>query len=147
MDIQTNLKNDMIIAMKTKDADKLKTIRSLRAAIQSKRLELNQDLTEEETMAVIAKSAKQRRDSIASFQEGGRDDLVAEEEQELTIIEEYLPKQMSEEEISSIVEEILQSTSSSSMKDMGKVMGAIMPKVKGKADGGLVQTIVKNKLS
>jgi len=146
MDIQTQLKNDMMIAMKAKDAEKLNTVRSLRAAIQTKKLELNKELTEEDVIGVINKAAKQRRDSIASYTEGGREDLVAEEEKELVIIEAYLPEQMGEAEVAKIVEEVIAATGATSMKDMGKVMGAIMPKVKGKADGNLVNTIVKQKL-
>ena len=147
MDIQTQLKKDMIDAMKAKETDKLKVVRLLRAAIQSKAIELNKDLTEEDVIGVIIKSAKQRRDSIASFKEGGRDDLVAEEELELAIISQYLPAQMSEEDLSKIVEEVIAQTGASSMRDMGKVMGTVMAKVKGKVDGNLVQTVVKQKLS
>lgn len=147
MDIQTQLKQDMMTAMKAKEMDKLNTIRSLRGAIKDKAIELKKDeLTEEEIMGVLTKAAKQRRDSIASYKEGGRDDLVAEEEQELAIIEKYLPEQMGEEEVSKIVADVIEQTGASSMRDMGKVMGAIMPKVKGKADGNLVQTIVRRKL-
>jgi len=146
MDIQTQLKNDMMSAMKAKDTARLNTIRSLRAALQSKKLELNKELTEEDVMAVIVKAAKQRKDSIASYKEGGRDDLVAEEEKELQIIGTYMPKQLSEADIEKIVDDVIAATGASSMKDMGKVMGGIMPKVKGKADGNLVQTVVKRKL-
>ncbi len=134
-------------AMKAREMDKVNTIRSLRGAIKDKAIELKKDeLTEEEIMGVLTKAAKQRRDSIASYKEGGRDDLVAEEEQELAIIEKYLPEQMGEEKISKIVADVIEQTGASSMRDMGKVMGAIMPKVKGKADGNLVQTIVRRKL-
>lgn len=146
MDIQTQLKNDMMSAMKAKDTARLNTIRSLRAALQSKKLELNKELTEEDVMAVIVKAAKQRKDSIASYKEGGRDDLVAEEEKELQIIGTYMPKQLSEADIEKIVDDVIAATGASSMNDMGKVMGGIMPKVKGKADGNLVQTVVKRKL-
>ncbi|MBN2281245.1 MAG: GatB/YqeY domain-containing protein [Candidatus Marinimicrobia bacterium] len=146
MDIQTQLKNDMMTAMKAKDTEKLNAIRMIRAAIQSKKLELNQELTEEDVMGVLIKAAKQRRDSITSYREGGREDLVAEEEKELSIIESYLPRQMDESEVTKIVEEVIASTGAVSLRDMGKVMAAIMPKIKGKADGNLVNTIVKSKL-
>lgn len=147
MDIQTQLKNDMMAAMKAKDKDTLNTVRSLRAAIQSKKLELNKDLTEEDVIGVIAKAAKQRKDSIESFKQGGRDDLVAEEEKELKVIKKYMPQMMSEAEIEKIVDQVIAATGATSMRDMGKVMGGIMPKVKGKADGGLVNAVVKRKLS
>ncbi len=146
MDIKTQLKNDMLKAMKAKNMDTVNTIRSLRSAIQDKKIELNKDLTNEDVIAVLTKAAKQRRDSIASYKNGGRNDLVQEEAAELAIIEKYLPEQMGEEEIAALVDEVIEKTGASSMRDMGKVMGAIMPKVKGKADGNLVQTLVKRKL-
>jgi len=147
MDIQTQLKQDMMTAMKAREMEKVNTIRSLRGAIKDKAIELKKDeLSDEEIMGVLTKAAKQRRDSIASYKEGGRDDLVAEEEKELAIIEKYLPEQMNEDEVTKIVTEVIEQTGASSMADMGKVMGAIMPKVKGKADGNMVQTIVRRKL-
>ncbi|MFP4548552.1 MAG: GatB/YqeY domain-containing protein [Fidelibacterota bacterium] len=147
MDIQTQLKQDMMTAMKTREMEKVNTIRSLRGAIKDKAIELKKaELTDDEIMGVLTKAAKQRRDSIASYKEGGRDDLVAEEEKELAIIENYLPEQMDEDEVTKIVAEVIAQTGGSSMSDMGKVMGAIMPKVKGKADGNLVQRIVRRKL-
>jgi len=147
MDIQTQLKQDMMTAMKAREMEKVNTIRSLRGAIKDKAIELKKDeLSDEEIMGVLTKAAKQRRDSIASYKEGGRDDLVAEEEKELAIIEKYLPEQMNEDEVTKIVTEVIEQTGASSMADMGKVMGAIMPKVKGKADGNMVQTIVRGKL-
>lgn len=105
------------------------------------------EATDEDVMAVIQKEVKQRKDSIEQFHNAGRQDLVDKEQAELTILETYLPEQMGEEEVRKLVEEAVTSTSASAPQDMGKVMGALMPKVKGKADGGMVSRLVKEALS
>lgn len=105
------------------------------------------EATDEDVMAVIQKEVKQRKDSIEQFHNAGRQDLVDKEQAELTILETYLPEQMGEEEVRKLVEEAVTSTGASAPQDMGKVMGALMPKVKGKADGGMVSRLVKEALS
>lgn len=105
------------------------------------------EASDEDVLAVIQKEAKQRRDSIEQFKAAKRDDLVDKESKELEILQIYLPSQMTEEEIRKIVEETITETGVTSMREIGKVMGALMPKVKGKADGGLVSKIVKEKLT
>jgi uncharacterized protein YqeY len=104
------------------------------------------EATDEDVLTVINKEAKQRKDSIEQFKAGNRQDLADKETHELEILQGYLPVQMPEEEIRKLVEEAVTQTNAHSMQDMGKVMGALMPKVKGKADGGLVSSIVKEKL-
>jgi uncharacterized protein len=106
----------------------------------------NYEATEEDIEAVLQKEAKQRRDSIEQFKSGGRDELAEKETSELKLIESYLPAMMSEEEVSKLVDEAIKQTEAASSSDMGKVMGALMPKVKGKADGSLVSKLVREKL-
>ncbi len=103
--------------------------------------------SEEDVLSVIQKEAKQRNDSIEQFKNANRQDLVDKETKELEILKTYLPEQMGEEQIKTIVKETIQQVSASSMSDIGKIMGALMPKVKGKADGNLVSKIVKEELS
>jgi len=105
------------------------------------------EATDEDVTAVIQKDAKQHNDSIEQFKNAGRQDLVDKETRELEILKNYLPQQMSEEEIKKLVEEAISQTGASSIQEIGKVMGALMPKVKGKADGGLVSKIVREKLT
>ncbi|RJQ36110.1 GatB/YqeY domain-containing protein [Candidatus Microgenomates bacterium] len=103
--------------------------------------------TDEDVLAVIQKEAKQRKDSIEQFNDAGRQDLSAKEEKELAILQTYLPQQMSEEEIRKLIKEAIAQTGATSIAEIGKIMGALMPKVKGKADGSLVSKIVKEELS
>jgi uncharacterized protein YqeY len=105
------------------------------------------EATDEDVLSVIQNQAKQRRDSIEEFKKADRQELVDKETKELEILNTYLPAQMTEEEITKLVKEAISQTNSSSMGDMGKVMGALMPKVKGKADGGLISKIVREKLT
>ncbi len=104
------------------------------------------EATDEDVLAVINKEAKQRKDSIVEFEKAGRQELADKEKAELSVLENYLPAQMSEEEVRKLVEEAVATTGATSAADMGKVMGALMPKVKGKADGTLVSRLVKEKL-
>ena len=145
------LQNDMKEAMKSKDAVRLRTIRSLRSAIMAKEIDMRTDgqasISEEEAMAVLQKQAKQRRDSIEQFIAAGRDDLQAVEEEELVVIESYLPKQLSLDEVRSEVKAVIEAVGASGMQDMGKVMGQAMGRLKGKADGKLVQQAARELLS
>ncbi|MDJ0660163.1 MAG: GatB/YqeY domain-containing protein [Crocosphaera sp.] len=137
-------------AMKAKDKIRLETIRSLKKVILEKEVEVRPkgqtELTPEQELEVLAQQAKQRRDSIEQYRQGGRDDLADKEAQELAIIETYLPRQLATEEIEAIIEQIIASVGANSPKDMGKVMGPAMKELKGKADGKQVQEIVKAKL-
>lgn len=133
--------------MKAKDKAKLKTIRMLKASLQNEKLAKQDDLTEQEELDILAREKKQRLDSLQEFKQAGRDDLVDEVEEELAIVAEYLPEPLSDNEVKEIVQSVIDSVNASGMQDMGKVMGAVMLKVKGRADGNFVSEVVKAKLS
>ncbi len=147
MSVLDQLNQDMKAAMKAKDKAKLKTIRMLKASLQNEKLAKQDDLTEQEELDILAREKKQRLDSLQEFKQAGRDDLVDEVEEELTIVAEYLPEPLSDDEVKEIVQSVIDSVNASGMQDMGKVMGAVMPKVKGRADGNFVSEVVKAKLS
>ncbi len=145
-----NIVQDLKNAMRSKDAPRLQVLRSLKAKILEKEISERKGsdvvLKDEQIHEVLMKAAKQRKDSIAQFKEAGRDDLAETEEYELQIIESYLPEMLSEEKIRQLAKEVIEDTNASSMSDMGKVMGSLMPKVKGKADGALVNRVVRELL-
>ncbi|MCC5895845.1 MAG: GatB/YqeY domain-containing protein [Alkalibacterium sp.] len=141
------LNQDMKVAMKAKDKEKLSTIRMLKSALQTEQINKGEELTEEDELTILSREKKQRVESLNEFKAAGRDDLVVKLEKEIEIVDTYLPAQLSEEEVREIVKDTVEQTQASSMKDMGKVMGALMPKVKGKADGNLVNSIVKEELN
>ncbi|KMM37627.1 GatB/YqeY domain-containing protein [Guptibacillus hwajinpoensis] len=147
MSLNDRLTADMKVAMKNKEKNKLSVIRMVKSSIQNESIKLGHDLTEEEELTVLTREVKQRKDSLLEFEKAGRSDLVQNLDEELSILSVYLPKQLSEEEVEQIVQEVISETGASSKKDMGKVMGALMPRVKGKADGGLVNRIVQKNLS
>lgn len=151
MSLNDQLAEDLKQAMKAKDAVRLRTIRSLRAALKEKEIAERHGgeahLSEEQVLAVLQKQAKQRRDAIAQYEPAGRDDLVAKEQEELEIIEAYLPKQLGDEEIRRVVQEIVAATGASSMREMGKVMGAAMEQLRGRADGRRINEIARELLS
>ncbi|HTB35147.1 MAG TPA: GatB/YqeY domain-containing protein [bacterium] len=133
-------------AMKAKDTVALDAVRSIKSAVKLAEIEAGKELSEEDVHAVIQKAVKQRRDSIDQFKSGGREDLVKVEEAQVAVLQKFLPAQLSEAEVSALVDAAVAATGASGPKDMGKVMGALMPKVKGKADGGMVNRLVKAKL-
>jgi uncharacterized protein YqeY len=151
MSIQETIISDMKSAMKAKDQDKLRVLRSLKTAIMEKEISERKageaNLNDEQVTQVLMKAAKQRKDSIEQFEEAGRDDLASKERVELEIIESYLPEMMGEEEIRELVQRRIKELGATSMSDMGKVMGALMPEVKGKADGSLVNKVVREELN
>ena len=146
MSLLDTLKKDMITAMKAKDKDTLSVVRMLKASVQNEQINLGHDLTPDEENALMAKEYKQRKDSLAEFEKGGRQDLVDATQKEMAVVAKYMPKQMSADEVQKVVEETINEVNATSMKDFGKVMGAIMPKVKGKADGKVVNETVKKTL-
>lgn len=141
------LNQDMKTAMKRKEKETLSTVRMLKSALQTEQINKGEELTEEEELTILAREKKQRMESLNEFKSAGRDDLVLKLEKELSIVNNYLPEQLSEDDVRSIVQETIAKTQALSMQDMGKVMGALMPKVKGKADGSLVSSIVKEELN
>lgn len=150
MSLYQTILDDITTAMKAKDADKLRVLRSLKAALLEKEISERKGgeatLSEEQVVQVLMKASKQRKDSISQFEAAGRSDLADNEKLELSIIESYLPKMMNEDEIASVVKEIIAQTGASGMAEIGKVMGPVMGRLKGKADGGLVNKVVKSLL-
>lgn len=151
MAIQEQIISDIKTSMKAKDQEKLRVLRSLKAKLMEKEIsERSQGeakLSEEQAIEVLMKAAKQRKESITQFEEGGREDLAENEKRELTLIEAYLPKMMSEDEIRAIAKEKIAAVGASGPQDMGKVMGPLMGQLKGKADGGMISKIVKEELA
>ncbi|MFJ7679290.1 GatB/YqeY domain-containing protein [Peribacillus sp. NPDC097264] len=147
MSLLERLNNDMKQAMKNKEKDKLSVIRMLKASLQNEALKQRQDLTDDEELTVLSRELKQRKDSLQEFENAGRSDLVDKVRTELGYVEAYMPEQLSEEEISEIVKSTIEEVNATSKADMGRVMGALMPKVKGKADGSLVNKLVQQHLS
>lgn len=147
MTIVKRLTDDMKQAMKNKDRLKLSVVQMVRAAIKNAEINARKDLNEEEVLEVFSRELKQRRDSLQEFKNAGRTDLIEKVEAEIAILIGYLPEQLSEEEVRTIVADTVQEIGASSKADMGKVMSALMPKVKGKADGKLVNQIVQQYLN
>ncbi len=144
MSIEEQLLQDMKLAMKAGKKLELETIRMLRAQIKTTSIDKKDELTDSEVTKVLQKEAKKRKEAIEMYQSGGREDLVKKETTELEIIATYLPEQLSDEELDSIIKETVSMLQITSEKDVGRVMGAVMPKVKGKADGKVVQQKVKD---
>ncbi|MGX7351038.1 glutamyl-tRNA(Gln) amidotransferase subunit E [Enterococcus canis] len=147
MSLLTTLNEDMKTAMKAKDKESLTVIRMLKSAIQNEQIKEGRELNDEEELTVLSREMKQRRDSLAEFEKADRTDLVEKVQKEIVIVEKYLPAQLSEAEIREIVQNAIDQTGATSPKEFGKVMGAVMPKVKGKADGNQVNAIVKELLN
>jgi len=152
MTIREQIAADLTAAMKAKDAQRLGVVRMLKSRIMEAEVEQRgrkgQDyaLEDQECLAVIATYAKQRRDSIEAYRKGGKEDLATKEEAELAIIQQYLPAQMSEDEVRRIVAAVIADTGATSAKDMGAIMKAVMPKLKGGADGTVVNRVVRELL-
>ena len=140
------LKGDVKTAMKSGDKPRLATVRMLVAALQNERIARERELSADEELQLLATQAKRRRESIELYTQGGRDDLVAQESAELAVIGGYLPAQLTEDDVRSMVAEIVAATGAESMRDMGKVMGQLMPKLKGRFDGKLAKGLVQSAL-
>ena len=148
MSLLDQLNHDMKEAMKSKDKDRLSVIRMVKASLQNEAIKLGEkSLSEDEELTVLTREYKQRKDSLQEFKTAGRDDLVQKLEQEIAVLQSYMPEQLSEDEISEIVLSSIKEVQATSKKDMGKVMSHVMPKVKGKADGSLINKIVQQHLN
>ena len=147
MSLLERLNSDIKHAMKNKEKDKLSVIRMIKSSIQNEAIKTGNELSEDEELTVLSREVKQRKDSLHEFDKAGRQDLVEKIRTELQYVELYMPKQLSEEEVSEIVKQAISETGASSKAEMGKVMAVIMPKVKGKAEGSLVNKLVQQHLS
>lgn len=147
-DLKQRINDNVKDAMRAKEKERLKTLRLITSAIKQievdKRIELDKD---DDIVAVLEKMLKQRKDSIEAFEKAGRDDLTAIEVAEVAIIKEYMPEQMSDEDVDALIVEAIAATGASEMKDMGKVMGMIKPKIAGKADMAQVSAKIKSRLT
>ena len=147
MTLKSRVVEDMKTAMRAKDAARLSTIRMLLAAIKQREVDERIELTDADVVSIIEKMIKQRRDSIAQFEAGKRDDLVATERAEIDVLVGYMPAQLADAEIDALIAEAIASTGAAGMAAMGKVMAAIKPKVAGRADMGAVSARIKAKLA
>ena len=145
--MKEELLNELKDAMKNKDELRKNTITMLRAAILQVEKDGQKQLNDDEIVGVIAKEVKKRKDSISDYEKANRQDIIDNLNREIEILSKYLPEQLSEEEISKLVDEAISETNASSPRDMGKVMQVVRPKTNGRADGKLVSEIVKNKLA
>ena len=147
MSIFEQVAKDMIQALKDGDKKRLTVLRGLKSDLKSKKIEAGEDLTDEQALEVLSRAAKQRRDSIEQFRQGGRDDLVEQEEFELTVVTHYLPKQLGEDELRQMAQAAIDEVGADSPKQMGQVMKVMMPKIKGKADGKVVSKLIAELLA
>ncbi len=146
-DTRQRILDDIKTAMKAGDKPRLATLRLMSAAIKQIEVDERKELDEPGTIAVLDKMLKQRRESIAQYEKANRDDLIAVEQNELELIQEYMPAALSEDEIASVIDDAISSTGASSIKDMGKVMGKVKPALQGKADMSAVSQIIKQRLN
>jgi hypothetical protein len=146
MTLQTRIESAMRDAMRARDQRRTSTLRMAMAAAKNRQIELGRALTDEDMVEVLSRQVKQRRESIEQFRAGGREEMARSEEAEAEILGEFLPEQLSEAELAALVDEAVGSTGASGPGDMGKVMGAVMPRTKGRADGKLVSELVRRRL-
>ncbi len=146
-ELKKSITDDMKSAMKAKDRQALKAVRMILEAIKQKEIDERIELDDAQVMTVIQKMVKQRKDSISQFSDAGRTDLVEIEEAELEIINNYMPEQLSDEEVAAVVDKAINDSGANSMKDMGKLMGMLKSQLQGKADMSLVSQLIKSKLS
>jgi uncharacterized protein YqeY len=147
MDINVKLNEEIAVATKAKDKIRLSAIRMLKTALHNKEIDLMRPLNESEILQILSVIVKQRKDSIEQFAKGGRNDLVEKEEAELKVVQEFMPAQMSDEEVETVIKKAIAEAGAVSVKDMGKVMKILMPQLTGKADGKTVGEKVKAFLS
>jgi hypothetical protein len=147
MDINAKLNEEIAVAAKAKDKIRLSAIRLLKTALHNKEIDLMRPLNESEILQILSAIVKQRKDSIEQFAKGGRNDLVEKEEAELKVVQEFMPAQMSAEEVETVIKKAIAEAGAVSVKDMGKVMKILMPQLTGKADGKMVGEKVKAFLS
>lgn len=145
--LEAQLREDLKDAMRAGDSRRKSALRMVLTAVQFADVETSEPLSDEDIQVLIRKEVKQREEAVEMMREAGRDDLVAEEVAELEILREYLPSQMSEDEIRALAQEVIEDLGATSVRDTGRVMGTIMPQVRGRADGSTVNQIVRELLS
>ena len=143
MSLKETLNNDIKIAMKAKDKETLAVLRMIKTAVQAAEIDKKEELNAEEELTILAREAKQRRESLAEFVKAERDELVAKTEAEIEIVERYLPKQLSVEEVKEVIATVAEKIGATTQKEFGKLMGAVMQELKGKADGNIIKEQVK----
>jgi uncharacterized protein YqeY len=147
MSLKNKIIEDMKSAMKAGEKDRLKVVRLILAAIKQVEVDKRIELDDAAVLAVLDKMVKQRRDSVDQFEKGNREDLAAIERAEIVVLEDYLPEQLSAEELAAMVDEVISATGAEGMRDMGKVMGQIKARAAGRADMGAVSSTVKERLN
>ena len=147
MSLKEQIRSDMKDAMRAGEKDRLSVIRMLLAAIQTSEIETREDLSDNDVMQIVEKQIKQRKDSARQFTDAGHEDRAAQELSEGEMLQTYLPEQLSEAELESMLNEVLATTGASSMKDMGKVMAALRDQAQGRADMGTLSALVKSRLA
>jgi hypothetical protein len=145
--ITKKVKKQITEALKARDQLRMSTLKLLASALHNAQIKKQEDLTEEEELEIVRREAKKRKDAIEAYEKAGAGERAEKEKEELAILQEYLPKDLTDEEIEKIVDEVISSTGATSMQDMGKVIGEAVGKCKGKADGKKVSEIVRTKLS
>ena len=143
MSLKETLNNDIKTAMKAKDKETLAVLRMIKTAVQAAEIDKKEELNAEEELTILAREAKQRRESLAEFVKAGRDELVAKTETEIESVERYLPKQLSVEEVKEVIATVAEKIGATTQKEFGKLMGAVMQELKGKADGNVIKEQVK----
>ncbi|MDT2839147.1 GatB/YqeY domain-containing protein [Vagococcus carniphilus] len=147
MSLLETLNDDIKVAMKSKDKEALAILRMIKTSIQNEQINKGEDLSPEEELTLVSREMKQRKESLSEFEKAGRSDLIEQASFGISIVARYLPEHLSDEELKSIIAEAIASVDATSMKDFGKVMGVVMPKTKGKADGQKINTLVKELIS
>ena len=145
--MKNQILEDIKTAMKEQNKTKLNVVRMVKGAIQMEELNVKHELSDDEVIAIIVKQIKQRKEAIVEFEKGNREDLVEQNKQEIEILNSYLPEQLSDEEVDKIIDEAIKSINPTSKRDIGKIIGAVSPKLKGKADMSIVSKKVSEKLS
>ena len=146
MSLKDRITEDVKDAMRARDKPRLATLRLITAAIKQQEVDERIELDDTQLLSLLDKMCKQRRESISQFEKAARDDLIAQEVSELDIIQGYLPEQLGDDEIAALIEAAMADTGASSIKDMGKVMGQLKPKIQGRADMGAVSALIKSRL-
>ena len=145
--MRNNLLNDLVSAMKNQDKETLSVLRMVKGAIQLEEINVKHELTDDEFIGVVSKQIKTRKESIVEFEKAGRTDLVEQTSKEIEILNKYMPEQLSEEEVLKVIDEAFNEIKPQAQSDMGKLMGYVNPKLKGKADMGFVSKTIKERLA